>query len=137
MRIIHNLLFLLAALCAASSVHAGRGAPLVNYEDVLVASGDGKPLTVEQVRKAVITGASRSRWTVTDQPGNTIRLTYNRGGHIAVVNVAYSAKNFSIRYADSTNLNYSQQAGKAIIHPNYNKWIGRLKQGIETALRSA
>ena len=137
MRTVHTLLFLLAALLAASSAHAARTAPIVNYEDVLVASGNGKPLSAEQVRKAVITGASRSRWAASAQPGNTVRVTYNRGGHIAVADVVYSAKSYSIRYVDSTNLNYAQEAGKPVIHPNYNKWIGSLKQGIETALRSS
>lgn len=137
MGIVHKLLVLLAALLAASSVHAARTAPLVNYEDVLVASGNGKALTTEQVRKAVIAGASRGHWTASERPGNTVRLTYSRGGHSAVVDVAYSAKSYSIRYADSTNLNYSQEAGKAVIHPNYNKWINSLRQAIDIALRSA
>ena len=54
MKIIQPLLLLIAALLAASSVHAlGRGTPLQNFEDVLVQSVDGKPLTLEQVRKAV------------------------------------------------------------------------------------
>jgi hypothetical protein len=70
------------------------------------------------------------------QPGNVVRLTYSARTHVAVVNVTYSAKSYSIRYADSTNLGYSAEGGAGIIHPNYNKWVNSLRQAIEVALRS-
>src|SRR6266571_5281120 len=132
MRIAPSLPFLLAALLVAPGVQAARTAPLQNYDEVLVATPDGKPTTAENVRKAIIAGASRTRWAVSARPGdaNTIRLTYNRGSHTAVVDVTYSAKSYSIRYADSTNLNYAEERGKQLIHPVYNKQVNSLRLAI-------
>jgi hypothetical protein len=137
MKIVHSLLFLLAALLAASGVHAAQGSvPILNFEDLVVTSGDGKSLTVEQVKQAILVGASRARWAASVRSGNVIRLTYSPRTHVAVVDVTYSAKGYSIRYAESTNLNYGQEGGTAVIHPFYNKWINGLRQQIEVALRS-
>jgi hypothetical protein len=52
------------------------------------------------------------------------------------VQVTYSAKSYSIKYVDSTNLHYSQEGGKTLIHPNYNKWMNNLRQAIDIALSS-
>jgi hypothetical protein len=138
MSVVRSLFFLLAALLTASSALAARGSvPLQDYEDVLAESSDGKPLTAEQVRKAIVAGASRSRWAASEKSGDTVRLTYSVRDHAAVVDVVYSAKSYSIRYADSSNLNYSQEGGKPVIHPNYNRWVNQLRQAINLAVRSA
>lgn len=136
MKIVRSLLLLLAAVLAASGVHAARGSiPIQNFEEMPISSGNGKSLTLEQVKNAIISGGSRNRWVATVQPGNTVRLTYSVRTHVAVVNVAYNTKTYSIRYADSTNLGYSAE-GAGIIHPNYNKWVSNLQRDIENALRS-
>jgi hypothetical protein len=136
MKIIRTLLVLLAATLAASTAYA-RGAAIQNYEDLPIASGDGKALTAEQVKNAIIAGGARSRWSASIQPGNVVRLTYSPRSHVAVVDVAYTAKTYSIRYADSTNLGYSADGKSGAIHPNYNKWVNNLRQAIEVSLRSA
>ncbi|SRR5260370_19860009 len=138
MRIALSLPFVLAALLVAPSAQAARTAPLQNYEDVLVATPDGKPTTVEHVRKSILAGASRTRWAASakSEDANTVRLTYSRGNHTAVVDVHYSAKSYSIRYADSTNLNYAEEGGKQLIHPVYKKQVNSLRLAIDVALRS-
>ena len=138
MKIAHSLLMLLAAfLIAAPSVHAAKGSvPIQNYEDLPATSGDGKPLTAEQVKQAILAGANRGRWIASVQPGNVVRLTYSPRNHVAVVDVAYTAKGYSIRYSNSSNLGYGQEGGTAVIHPNYNKWVNNLRQAIDSNLRS-
>ena len=136
-KVLRNLSFLVAASLAAPGVHAARAAPIQNYENLPAASTSGKPLTADQVKKAIISGAATRQWVASLQPGNIVRLTYTARDHSAVVDVAYSENSYSIRYADSTNLNYSQDGGKAVIHPNYNKWINNLRQAIDVALRGA
>jgi len=137
MKIVRSLLLLLAAALAASGVHAAKGSiPIQNFEELPVSSGDGKALTLDQVKNAIISGGSRNRWVATVQSGNVVRLTYSARTHVAVVNVAYNTKTYSIRYADSTNLGYSPE-GAGVIHPNYNKWVSNLRRDIESALRSA
>ena len=50
--------------------------------------------------------------------------------HVAVVDVTYTTKAYSIRYKDSTNLGYDGEG----IHPNYNGWIDRLDAAIRAEL---
>jgi len=50
--------------------------------------------------------------------------------HVAVVDVNYSVKSYSIQYKDSTELGYD--GGN--IHPNYNGWIQNLDKGIRAQL---
>ena len=53
-------------------------------------------------------------------------------GHRAVVDVKYSAKDYSITYKDSTNLDYTGTQ----IHKNYNGWIENLDRDIRANLLS-
>lgn len=52
--------------------------------------------------------------------------------HVAIVEIPYTNKEFSIIYKDSTNLNYDSQSGK--IHSNYNGWIQNLENAINFEL---
>ena len=52
--------------------------------------------------------------------------TLNLRNHKAVVLINYTPSNFSIRYKDGANLDYTG----AEIHRNYNGWVQRLQQAI-------
>jgi len=137
MKIARSLAVLLATTLAASGALAARGgAPIQNYEDLPVVSGSGKPLTAEQVKNAIISGGARGRWSASVQSGNVVRLTYSPRSHSASVDVTYTAKTYSIRYANSVNLSYAADGATGTIHPNYNKWVSNLRQAIDVALRS-
>ena len=135
MKIIRTLLCL-ALFATAFPAAAARTAALLNYEELPVQTSDGKALNLEQVRKAIITGAATRQWAASVQPGNVVQLTYNRGKHTAIVKVKYSAKTYSINYVDSTELNYGMEGGKPVIHPTYNGWINNLRQAIDVQLRT-
>jgi hypothetical protein len=49
---------------------------------------------------------------------------------LAVVDVNYSTRSYSITYKDSTELQYD---GKSI-HQNYNGWVQNLDKGIRAQL---
>jgi hypothetical protein len=136
MKAIRAILLLVAALMTVTAVHAARTAPLVGYENVLATSIDGKPLTTEQVRKAIIMAAASKQWVASALQGDTLRLTHSRGKHTAVVDVVYTAQSYSIRYVDSSNLNYDAVKGAPIIHPTYNGWVNNLRAAIDAALRA-
>jgi len=129
-------LFCLALFAAALPAGAARTAALVNYDDLPIQSSDGKALSGDQIRKAIIQGGATRQWAATVKPGNIVQLTYNRGKYTAVVEVKYTAKAYSIHYVDSTDLNYSMEGGKQVIHPNYNGWIQNLRQAIDVQLRT-
>ena len=132
-----SLVVVLGVFAIATAAYAGRTAPLVEYENVLVQSLDGKPLTLEQVKKAVVQGGASKQWIASQLEGNRIQFTHTRGGHTAVVEVAYSEKAFSIHYVNSVHLNYvPKESGGPLIHPVYNGWINNLKVSIEAALKT-
>ena len=62
-------------------------------------------------------------------PGN-IEGTLILREHRAVVDVRYDTKTYSIKYKDSSNLQYDG----ASIHKNYNGWIQNLDNGIRARL---
>jgi hypothetical protein len=55
-----------------------------------------------------------------------MRATLALRTHVAVTEITYNEQNFSIIYADSTNLGYNGSS----IHKNYNGWIENLERAI-------
>jgi len=117
-----TLLLLLIAGCTSQ--------PIVNVTDAPVVTTGGKPLTSDQVRDAIVKAGSALGWAMTpDSPGLiTGRLSLR--DHVAVVDIRYTPKAFSIIYKDSTNLHY--RSGQ--IHRNYNGWIENLEREIRNDL---
>lgn len=153
-----RLIGLLMALITLSfGVMARDVVPIVNYDDILVASGSGKPVSNEQVREAIVNAARANNWVVgkvVDKDVLSATLLV-KGKHTVVVSIPYSADKFSIRYQDSSNMKYSLakpamegstdltkinsparnlQAETPMIHPAYNKWVQALLQSIRLEL---
>jgi hypothetical protein len=131
-----TLLILLAAasLAAPLAAQARGGAPMVTFENI--AFSDGRSLTLEQVKRAVIRAASSREWAASLKNDSTVRATYTKGRHSAVVDIVFTQSSYSIRYVDSNDLNYSDKDGKATIHPAYNKAVTALRQSIDAQLRT-
>lgn len=149
----------LIALIILPFLAIGReNVPIVDYDDVLVATGSGKMPTADQVRDVIIGAARINRWTVgkpSDQNLLSATLVVNNK-HTVIVSIPYSAEKFSIKYQDSVNMKYgvsstavegstdltklntpakSFPAGTPMIHPAYNKWVHALLQSIQLELR--
>ena len=134
-----GILIACAALLGAPAAQAARTAPLVNLENMPVESIDGKPLTLAQVRKAIISGATSRKWTPSERGPNKLYLTVSglHAKYTATVEVSYTTKSYSIKYVDSTELSYGAgKDGKPVIHQNYNNWVKSLQQAINLALRT-
>ena len=122
-----------ALLCSVFvALAAGcRSAPIYNVTDAPVVSN--KPVSTEDVEKAIIRGGATLGWQMTPVKPGTIQGTLNLAGrHIAVVDIPYSAKSYSIRYKESVNLDYNGTE----IHRNYNVWVQQLDNAIRTQLLS-
>jgi hypothetical protein len=105
-------------------------APVRNVSDAAVVTGSGKAPTVEQVRSSIVRAGTALGWMMTpNDPGVVVGRIALRG-HSAVVEVRYTAKDYSITYKDSTNLEYRDGQ----IHKNYNGWIENLNRDIRTNL---
>lgn len=84
------------------------------------------------VYKAIKVAGSSLGWKITKvAEGNAIGELALRS-HIAIVEIPYSAREYSIIYKDSRNLKYD--ASKQTIHRNYNVWVKRLDGLIQSNL---
>jgi len=110
---------------------AGRTEPLVEKNCVF----DVKtPSTLEQVRTYILVGAKRYGSELTfkvdaDSPG-ALQLVFSKGDdHSFSVLFTYTAEEVKTTYLSSKNLNYAEEKGARVIHPNYLTWMdGILKQ---------
>lgn len=119
------------AACFALLAVGCRIAPIYNVSGDAVQSN--KPnLTMGDVQKAITRAGATLGWQMEDAgPGHMIGTLHLRN-HVAVVDITYDTKSYSIKYKDSTNLQYD--ASKGEIHKNYNGWVQNLENGIRVQL---
>ncbi len=116
-------LVLLAAGCRG-------GAPVVNLTDRSVPAV--RPVAFEEVTKTIISAGAGLGWDMKAVSPGLIKGTLHLRDHTAMVDINYTATNYSITYSDSVNLKYDAAANT--IHPNYNGWVQRLDQTIRSRL---
>jgi len=104
--------------------------PIVNVTDQPVVATAGKQLTADQVQSAIVSAGNALGWVMTPISPGLIGGRLMLRDHVAVVEVRYTAKTYSITYKDSTNLNYRDGQ----IHKNYNAWIENLDRDIRNEL---
>jgi hypothetical protein len=102
--------------------------PVVNYENVVVTTGSGKPATAEQVRQAFISGTAGRGWTYTQAgEGKLLANLVVRNKHTVSAEIVYSGDKFSVTY-------YELKDGKPVIHPNYNNWVTNMLSDVRVEL---
>ena len=126
--------------------------PLHNIDDHTIIL----ELSEQQVKEAIHEGIEMAEWTIENEAPGKILATYNRRVHTITVNIRYTEKNYSIKYAYSKNMkvhctendkakgvmltNWPEQicggARPALIHRAYNEWVENLNSEINTALSS-
>ncbi len=126
---------LVAATLFATPAMARFPVPIINHENISVATTSGKVLQVEQIKQAIQVAATAKGWTLAYQADGSILATlFVRGKHTVVVAIAYAADKYSLTYKDSTNMKYGTQDGQPVIHPFYNTWTQELKEAIRLEL---
>ena len=123
------------ALLAGSGACARTGAPIVNFENVQIVAGSGKPIDADAVRDAITGAATSKGWTVAALEGEKLQATNSVNGHSVTVDISYAPASYTIRYAQSLNMNYEMAGGEPTIHPRYNVWVKDLKLAIDAALK--
>jgi hypothetical protein len=117
-----SVLLLLAAGCRG-------GVPVYNVADSPVIASKPNP-AADEVGRAIQRAGAGLGWQIKPTtPGHMLGTLVLRK-HVAVVDIRYSAKSYSINYKDSTELNYDGTN----IHPNYNGWIQNLDKAIRAQL---
>jgi hypothetical protein len=117
----------IVAACVLSFVVAcASKPPVLNIDNVPIATTH----TPEQVRQAIITAGASKGWIMQEVKPGVLHGTLRAHAHQADIDVAYSAKTYSIDYVSSVNLDYKN----GTIHRNYNKWITSLNEAIQVQL---
>jgi hypothetical protein len=110
------------AIGAAGLAACARTAPIYNVSNASFVGHGSMAQRNQQIKRA---GAGLG-WIMEDVGPNLIRATLNLRTHQALVDIRYDQGGFSMRYANSTNLDYDG----TMIHRNYNGWVQRLEQHI-------
>ena len=134
MKFLKTLMLLAITLFSFNAV-AREAVPIVNYDDIAVATNSGKAPSADQVKQAIIAAASNKSWSIARQPdGKLLATLIVRNKHTIVVEIAYAADTYSLRYKDSINMKFDQRDGQPVIHPYYNRWVQELKDAIRIEL---
>lgn len=123
--VVASVLVLLAAGCRGS-------VPIYNVTSAPVFASKQNP-SLDEIGMAIQRAGTTLGWQMKQtKPGHIIAtLAYSRN-EVAVVDVNYSVKSYSIQYKDSSQLNYDGRN----IHRNYNVWIDNLDKGIRAQLNN-
>ena len=122
---------LLLSVAFAALAAGCRTAPIMNVTDAQVVVASGKTVSTQDVAQAITRAGESLGWRIVPLSPGQLQGTLNLAGrHIAVVDIAYSTKSYSIRYKESVNLNYTGSE----IHPNYNVWVQQLDNAIRSQL---
>lgn len=121
--ILSGLAVIMLGGCATP--HAVRN---INAEPVVGPAG--RAVSMDEVGKAILRAGGTLGWQMKQVEPGYILGTLKLRSHVAVVDVRYTTQNYSIKYKDSTNLNYDGTN----IHSNYNGWISNLDRAIKTQL---
>jgi hypothetical protein len=152
MKLIKSAVLIFAALVSLNVI-ARTPVPIINYDNISVATSSGKTLQLEQVKQSIQAAAGAKAWSIAFQADGKLLATLNvRNKHVIVVEIAYSADKYSLRYKDSTNMKFGEASepqaaglsglspsrpigpGTKVIHPYYNKWVAELKDAIRVEL---
>ena len=105
-----------------------RSAPLYNVDSTPVVAN--KAVTLVEVEKAIMRAGAGLGWQIVPRAPGQIEGTLLLRTHRAVVDISYNTQSYSIKYKDSTNLDYDGTN----IHSNYNGWIQNLDNAIRAQL---
>jgi hypothetical protein len=126
---------LLISVVMASTAYARSAVPIEDHDKIPVVASVNKDISAEQVRQAIIVGGARRAWTFADSGAGQLTGTLVvRNKHTVNVTVDYNSKSYSIRYKDSSNMQYVMENGVPVIHPFYNKWIDNLIADVNVEL---
>jgi hypothetical protein len=122
-----------AAVAAALSAGAcQRTEPIQSVENRPI-TGVTRPLTADQVERAIAAAGVRRGWVFTRVAPGLLRGTHTDQGHSLVLDVPYTASTYSIRVNSSVGLRESD----GTIHRTANRWIRNLQQDIDAELARA
>ncbi|MBT6914673.1 MAG: hypothetical protein HOA38_04475 [Candidatus Marinimicrobia bacterium] len=122
-----NLFGKISVIVVSLALLVGCGTAPVRNVDSAMIPGENSISTVE---KAISRAGAGLGWVMTKKSDGNITGKLALRSHLAVIDITYDKSSYSIKYVDSTNLNYT--GGE--IHTNYNGWIENLQKAINIQL---
>lgn len=109
---------MLSAAMAAALLAAGCAPlPVLDVEHEHVERYDDKTMTLNDMEKVVRIAAYKEEWeTDTVSPGHIVATKRSGNDWKLVVDILYTATDFSIHYKDSSGLQYNPMTGKIAKH---------------------
>jgi hypothetical protein len=118
-------------MVASGLLLAGCATQPIQNVQAPVATTKPKP-SMDEVRQAIVRAGSGLGWQIKpEKPGHLVGTLALRT-HVAVVDINHTQTDYSIKYRDSTNLDYKDGQ----IHRNYNGWIQNLDKAIKIQLQN-
>jgi hypothetical protein len=135
-RIVASFLVIISLFVFTAVAEADRQRPIMEFENQTWVRADGKTLSLEQVKTAVLLGLQDKGWNVEKWEDEIlIAKIVVRGKHTVSISIVYSTDNFSLNYKDSDNMMYKEnEDGTKVIHKNYNRWAEQLVSAIRNRL---
>lgn len=118
--VLAGLVIIMLGGCRSAGIYNVSAAPVVA----------NKAISMEDVQKAIVRAGVGLGWQMKPVEPGLIVGTLHLRTHMAMVNVKYDTKTYSITYKDSSNLDYTGDS----IHKNYNGWVQNLDAGIRAQL---
>ncbi len=118
--------------------------PIIDYRDISVATSSAKPVTVEQVKDAIVAAGKKLNWDMAFAANNgVVAILVVKNKHTIAVDISVAPEKYSIKYGSSINMKYSASdrtgrpdaADGPVIHPAYNQWVQTLNSAIQAELR--
>lgn len=119
-------------LIALLLVYVGgcRTTAIYNVADASYAPGSSA--SQQDVSRAIMRAGTSLGWEIQKTGPGKMRGTLRVRRHVAVVDITYDMRSFSIQYVSSQNLMHSGDQ----IHRNYNRWIANLEKAIRREVAS-
>ena len=112
------------------SLTACQTLPLQNIDNAPVHMAR-KTAGLADVEKAIVRAGTNLGWQMRAIKPGQINGKLYRDDMVAEVTIDFSPALYSIKYLNSTNLDYSAKAGKpVVIYKDYNVWIQELDKEI-------
>lgn len=125
------LMVILAAVMSLTFLGC-KDAQVYNVNNMAIETSSGQKITSADVEKAIIRAGAGLGWVMKKVNDGNIQGTLTLRNHMAVVSVKYNAREYSINYVDSSNLNYN--SADNTIHSNYNGWVQNLNKAIQVQI---
>jgi len=120
--LIPAIVLLLVACRAAAPIYEVQNAPVVA----------ARAVSMTEVEQAIRVAGGSLGWDMRSRAAGHLEGVLALRTHRAVVDIKYDTNSFSIKYKDSSNLDYTGST----IHQNYNGWVQNLDKAIRSAVRA-